>query len=114
MSDDPPTPPTDLPDDLGDGLEQCSPTRLRQIAEYAEALAAFRERNDRLDGADDGDGEHADRAHKREDGPENPPDGVPSKATITVKEINDNRYYYWQWRDGEQIRSQYEGPVDPA
>ncbi|ACV49348.1 hypothetical protein Hmuk_3248 (plasmid) [Halomicrobium mukohataei DSM 12286] len=42
------------------------------------------------------------------------PDGVPSKATITIKEINDNRYYYWQWRDGEQIRSQYEGPVDPA
>ncbi|QGA84410.1 Transposase (plasmid) [Halomicrobium sp. LC1Hm] len=29
--------------------------------------------NDRLDGADDGDGEHADRAHKREDGPENLP-----------------------------------------
>lgn len=39
------------------------------------------------------------------------PDGVPSKATIVIKEINGNRYYYWQWRDGEHIRSKYEGPV---
>ena len=37
----------------------------------------------------------------------------PSKATITIKEINDNRYYYWQWRDGDKTRSQYEGPVNP-
>jgi hypothetical protein len=43
----------------------------------------------------------------------NLPDDVPSKATITIKKINDNRYYYWQWREGEKIRSQYEGPVNP-
>jgi hypothetical protein len=41
------------------------------------------------------------------------PDDVPGKATITIKEINDNRYYYWQWRDGEKIRSKYKGPVNP-
>jgi hypothetical protein len=45
--------------------------------------------------------------------PDDLPDDVPSKATITIKEINDNRYYYWQWREGEKIRSQYEGPVNP-
>jgi len=28
------------------------------------------------------------------------PDSVPAKASTTVKEINGNRYYYWQWRDG--------------
>jgi len=39
------------------------------------------------------------------------PDSVPAKASTTVKEINGNRYYYWQWRDGEKIRSQYNGPV---
>ncbi|WP_018258805.1 hypothetical protein [Halomicrobium katesii] len=96
MSDDPPTPPGDLPDDLGDALEQCSPARLRQIADYAEALAAFRERSDRPDGADDGDGADGDRAREREEGPDDPPDSVPAKATITVKEIDGNRYYYWQ------------------
>jgi hypothetical protein len=29
------------------------------------------------------------------------------------KEINDSRYYYWQWRDGDTIRSKYKGPVNP-
>jgi hypothetical protein len=42
---------------------------------------------------------------------DDPPDGVPANATLTVKEINNNRYYYWQWRDGDSIRSKYKGPV---
>jgi len=42
------------------------------------------------------------------------PDGVPGKASITVKEINENRYYYWQWRDGDAVKSKYHGPVDPS
>jgi len=41
------------------------------------------------------------------------PDDVPSKATITIKDINDNRYYYWQWREGSSVKSEYKGPVDP-
>lgn len=40
------------------------------------------------------------------------PEGVPSKASVTIKEINDNRYYYWQWREGDTIKSKYKGPVD--
>lgn len=40
------------------------------------------------------------------------PDGVPSKATRVVKEINDNRYYYWQWRDGDSVKSKYDRPAD--
>ena len=40
------------------------------------------------------------------------PDDVPPKATITVKKINNNRYYYWQWREGEKIESKYKGPVE--
>lgn len=42
---------------------------------------------------------------------EDPPEDVPSNATLTIKEINNNRYYYWQWRDGEKIRSKYKSPV---
>ena len=26
---------------------------------------------------------------------------------------NDNRYYYWQWREGEKIKSKYKSPVNP-
>jgi len=39
---------------------------------------------------------------------------VPGKASLTVKEINGNRYYYWQWRDGDAVRSKYHGPVDSS
>ncbi|MBV0926280.1 hypothetical protein KTS45_18900 [Halomicroarcula limicola] len=38
----------------------------------------------------------------------------PTKGTLTTKTIDDRDYYYLQWRDGEIIRSQYVGPVDPA
>jgi len=38
----------------------------------------------------------------------------PPKATLTEKEINGNRYYYWQWREGDKIKSQYKGPVNPS
>lgn len=48
-----------------------------------------------------------------EERPDDLSDDVPSKATITIKEINDNRYYYWRWRDGDKIHSQYKGPVNP-
>ena len=67
----------------------------------AEELAEHKARAARLE-EESSDGEVVER-----------PDDVPAKATITIKEINDNRYYYWQWREGEKIRSQYKGPVNP-
>ncbi|WP_411911612.1 hypothetical protein [Natronomonas gomsonensis] len=44
--------------------------------------------------------------------PNDLPDDVPAKATITIKEINDNRYSYWQWREGEKVISKYKDPVN--
>jgi len=105
MSYEPPTPPADLPTELVNRLNKSSPDRLWEIASYADTLAEHKEREARLDEqSDEGD---------IEERPEDLPDDVPMKATITIKEINDNRYYYWQWRDGEKIRSQYKGPVNP-
>lgn len=46
----------------------------------------------------------------REDNGDRPTD-VPSNASVTIKTINGNRYRYWQWRDGEKIRSKYIEPV---
>ncbi|EJN57379.1 hypothetical protein HSB1_43420 [Halogranum salarium B-1] len=77
---------------------------LRDIARYADELAEHREREAQLAEQDEQDEEVEAEADL--------PDGVPSKATITVKEINDHRYYYWQWREGETIKSKYKGPVD--
>ena len=100
MSHEPPTPPANIPTETVNTLSNLSPKQLRDVATYAEALAEYKEREARLE-------ESADQKEAEER-----PDDVPSKATITIKEINDNRYYYWQWRDGEKIRSQYKGPVN--
>ena len=106
MSYEPPTPPSELPTDVVDTLSDCSPELLRYVAQYAEELAEYREREARL--------KETDKRQETEERPDDLPDDVPSKATLTIKEINDNRYYYWQWREGDKVRSKYKGPVNPG
>jgi hypothetical protein len=105
MSYEPPTPPADLPTEIVNTLNDYSPDQLQHVARYAEKLAEHNAREARLEEESEDD--------EVDERPDDLPDDVPSKATITIKEINDNRYYYWQWRDGEKIRSQYKGPVNP-
>jgi len=100
---DQPTPPGSLPDDLLERCEALSPAALADLSEYADALAEYREQETERESTTEGDGPEA--------GPERP-DDVPAGASVTVKEINDNRYRYWQWRDGDKIRSQYIGPAE--
>ena len=106
MSYEPPTPSAELPSDVIKILDDYPPEILRHVANYAEELAEYKEREDRLTEAGSDD--------EVEQRPDDLPDDVPSKATITIKEINDNHYYYWQWRDGDKVRSKYKGPVNPA
>ena len=105
MSHEPPTPPTELPTEIVNTLSSYSPEQLQHVAHYAEALAAHKAREARLE--EDSDNEEVNER------PDDLPDDIPSKATITIKEINDNRYYYWQWREGEKIKSKYKSPVSP-
>ncbi len=105
MSYEPPTPPADLPTDIVDTLNGYSPDQLQHVARYAEALAEHKAREARLEEESDKD--------EIEERPDDLPDDVPAKATITIKEINDNRYYYWQWREGDTVTSKYKGPVNP-
>jgi hypothetical protein len=65
--------------------------KLQDVARYAEALAEHKAREARLVEESEDDEQLDER-----------PDDVPSKATITIKEINDNRCYYWQWRDSDK------------
>jgi len=97
----PPTPPANLPTETINTLNESSPEQLRDVAVYAEALAEHKEREVRLEESTD------------QEEIEERPDDVPAKATVTIKEINDNRYYYWQWREGDKIKSKYKGPVNP-
>ncbi|SEP28434.1 hypothetical protein SAMN04487948_13318 [Halogranum amylolyticum] len=105
MSDSPPTPPQDVPSGIAERLTDQSQNVLRDIARYADELAEHREREARL-------AEQDERSEAIEAEADDLPDGVPGKATITVKEINDHRYYYWQWREGDQVKSKYKGPVE--
>jgi hypothetical protein len=101
----PPATPAELPDDLVSALDGCSPTELRELAGYATELAAHKERANEEDTDSDEDDENG-----TAEAPD-PPSGVPAKATLTTKEINGNRYHYWQWRDGDKVRSKYKGPA---
>jgi len=104
MSYEPPTPPAELPTDIVNTLNGYSPDQLQHVARYTEELAEYKAREARLQEESD------DEIEERSD---DLPDDVPSKATITIKEINDNRYYYWQWREGDKIKSKYKSPVNP-
>jgi len=103
MSYEPPVPPKTLPTEVVNALTESTPKRLRDVATYAEELAEHKEHEPRL--------EEKENRDEIEDQPDDTPDDVPAKATTTIKEINDNRYYYWQWRDGDKVLSQYKGPV---
>jgi hypothetical protein len=105
MPEKPPTPPADLSAEMVDTLNGYSPEQLRYVARYTEALAAHKARGVPIEEESDED--------ESEDRPDDLPDDVPSKATITIKEINDNRYYYWQWREGSSVKSKYKEPVNP-
>lgn len=41
-------------------------------------------------------------------------DEAPPRASVTIKTIDSKDYYYYQWRDGKKVKSEYIGPVDPA
>ena len=97
--------PSEISGELADSLDDCDAEMLRSIAKYAEGLAEYREREVRLSEADEEDAP--------QERPEDMPEDVPTKAALTEKEINGNRYYYWQWREGDKIKSQYKGPVNP-
>lgn len=104
MSPEPPVPPTDLPNKVPESINEYSPDQLRCLARYLEDLAVYREQAPCLDEEAEGD--------ETKGPPEDLPEDVPSKATITIKKINENQYYYWQWRDGDKIKSKYKGPVN--
>jgi len=78
MSYEPPTPSAELPTDIVDTLNGYSLDQLQHVARYAEELAEHKAREARLKEESEDD-EIGDR-------PNDLPDEVPSKATITIKD----------------------------
>ena len=108
--------PPDLPAYLTDPLRRLSPERLETVAAYARRLAAWKRRQaDEEEEKPDApvDDQTLERLESR--GVSTDPEAyesVPAGAYVTVKETKPGyRYYYWQWRDGEQWKNEYIAPV---
>lgn len=103
-----PEPPASIPQYILDGLDRQDAQTLEEISRYAEDLAAAKEAEAEAELEDD-------EEVVREDSEDvdDLPDDVPTKASVVVKEINSNRYYYYQWREGSKVKSKYKAPVDP-
>ena len=96
----------DIPDDLNERLDELTPRQLDDIARTAERKAEEQRRQNRIEQKEEnGDEEAADPCG------DPLPNDVPAKATLTKKTINDNEYWYWQWREGDEIKSKYKEPV---
>ncbi|WP_246989633.1 hypothetical protein [Halorientalis marina] len=118
----PPAPPEELPAYLVDALENQNPERLRLASNYALTLAGWKERqaeeeltaqadHDPKDIPDEWDEEEWENALKEA---QDKAGTSSKKGTVTIKTINDNDYYYLQWREGDKIKSQYIAPVHPS
>jgi hypothetical protein len=130
---DPPTP-TDVPTEVRQALADCDPKTLEAVADYARGLADQRRdgsrpvSSERTVDPDECDQETTEKPAKSEGPADESPDewdqaeweaavreaDAPGRATLTVKTINDNRYYYLQWREGDHVRSAYVGPASPT
>ena len=105
-----PEPPASIPQYILDGLDRQDAETLEEIARYAENLAAAKTAQAEAE-LEDGEEEIV-----REDSEDldDLPDDVPTKASVVVKEINGNRYQYYQWREGDRVCSQYKAPVESS
>ncbi|SEV80708.1 hypothetical protein [Natrinema salifodinae] len=113
-TDERPSPPTDV-DRVGrEALRELAdrdPETLRAASTYLADLADWKDRTDAAaderdesESGDDGDGDTCDGAPSSTDTADYP-DGVPERASVSVDEIGGTEYRYYQWREGDEIRS---------
>ena len=90
---DKPTPPDDLEPELRavlEALADSDPETIRSVADHADALATWAES----------------RPSDRDD--DTYPSGVPERATVSTMAVDGEEYRYYQWREGDEIRSKTE------
>lgn len=116
-----PDAPSSIPKYIREGLEKQGAEDLRTIAAYATELANKREEQAARDLEAQADRDVDDAPEEwDEDEWENELEEAREKAelqqkgTLTRKTIDGRDYFYLQWREGDQIKSQYVAPVVPA
>ncbi|ELY67566.1 hypothetical protein [Natrinema versiforme] len=95
-ADERPSVPTELDRTGREALRELAtrePATLREASAYLEEMASWKARDDEEEGTTTAD-------------PETYPDDIPERATVSVTEIAGTEYYYYQWRDGDEIRSE--------
>ena len=101
----------DVPDHIESVLQAQSAEVLREVARRAQEIADAKMVQELSEDDDEDELDEFDEELEREDLDR---DEAPAGATLTVKTINDNDYYYWQWRaDSGKIKSEYIKPVNP-
>lgn len=112
----PPTP--DLPNYIVEAIENQGPERLETIVSWASKLLAHKRTVALLEEEYRKAKKEQYREALAERGLSTDPadyEGVPAKAYLTAKETSPgSRYLYWQWRDGDSVKSKYVAPVNPA
>ncbi|PCR91150.1 hypothetical protein [Natrinema ejinorense] len=99
-ADERPTPPRELDQVSRDVLEELAGrdvATLRAMSSYLEDVATWKARR-----TDDGEATSATAD------PDAYPDDVPDRASVSVTEIGGTEYYYYQWREDDEIRSRTE------
>lgn len=111
-----PTPPTNAPKYIREGLPKQSSETLREIARYAQQLADSKEQAIEAELEE----ESIEQDSTPEEWDENEWDTVisevdsPQRACLTTKTIDGRDYFYFQWREGSKIKSKYVAPVSPV
>jgi len=95
----------EVPPEVRDVVDGLSEAELRGVLQYVNAKLTADESKTTEPATSEGTGSQSESVEEQ-------PEGVPPKATRVVKKINGNRYYYWQWRDGDSVMSKYDSPVD--
>ncbi|XGI84729.1 hypothetical protein ACEU6E_10455 (plasmid) [Halorutilales archaeon Cl-col2-1] len=113
MTERPPAP-SNVPKYVRKGVNSQDANTLRDLSKWAEELAEWKENRELSEDEIAGDVVEQDVPDDwDEDEWEDLVDDLdaPAKATLTVKTIEGSDYYYYQWREGEKIKSEYVAPV---
>ena len=104
---------TEIPDAVNNWLDELTAAELEDVARLFERRAEDKRRQ----GWQTSDTEAAadDQSQPLDVQGDPLPEGVPAKATLTKKTINDNEYWYWQWRANDgTVTSKYKCPVNQS
>jgi len=120
-----PTPSGTIPKYLVEGAQKQNADCLRRLAEYALQLAVYQENQariefqqriaeDEVDTEDSPPKEWDEEEWEETVAAKQEEFDVPLKACIVTKEIDGNKYFYYNWREGGTVKSQYIAPVNPT